>query len=77
MELQMPHLTFFRGAMMRKKSFKLRIPKFFIVCRPHKQTQASQVLVSTLQSTFHLSTNFSFAELICSPIYINSGTHFE
>ena len=77
MALQTPSLASFRRAMMRKKSFELKIPKFPIFCRPHLQTQASQVLVSTPRLTSYLSIKLSFAKLTCCPNYVNFGTRFE
>ena len=41
------------------------------------QTQASQALVITLRSTFHPSTEFSFAGLMCSLNYVNFRTSFK
>ena len=71
-ELQTLCFAFHKEVLRRKKSFKLRILKFFIVYSLHWQVQVLQVSAYPSQAR-HLSIKFLFAELTSFLSYVNFG----
>ena len=76
MGLEMHCLDFFKEVRIKKKSFGLRILKFFIGYSPYKPMRVYQVSASH-PPTSHLSIRSSFAELTHCHNFISSGTRLE
>ena len=75
-ELQTPYLAFPRGALIKKKSFKPKILKFFIICSPSLRGPAFQASASA-PTSYRRSTESSSTVLTFSPSCVIFGTRFE
>ena len=82
MELQTLYLASPREASMKKKSFKSKTVKFFIVCSlplqgPAFQASVFQALASALSPTSHCSTEFLSAARTSYRSFVSFERRFE